>query len=273
MAMVKCKECGAQISDKAEKCPSCGAPRKKGVSLVRLAIGVLAGFLLLGTCAVLVAPKSGPEQSLEVAQATAQGAAAIAKVSLGDELEFGKPTLKPMMGGMNQVLVEVRNKGSTGITCTATATFKKAGAILGTANGAINDVAAGATKTLQLMTMDPVEGFEEMKLETSACFPTATKGTTASAGGRAGDVLQFGKPTVKKMVGGFAQVLVEATNTTDRSLTCTVTATFKKGDEILNTADGAVNDVPVGGTKTAQLVLTGSVEGYDSLTIEGSACF
>lgn len=31
MAIIKCKECGKDISDKAEKCPSCGAPiSKKG---------------------------------------------------------------------------------------------------------------------------------------------------------------------------------------------------------------------------------------------------
>jgi len=26
MAMIKCKECNEEISDKAEKCPKCGAP-------------------------------------------------------------------------------------------------------------------------------------------------------------------------------------------------------------------------------------------------------
>ena len=29
MALVKCKECGKEISDKAESCPHCGAPQKK----------------------------------------------------------------------------------------------------------------------------------------------------------------------------------------------------------------------------------------------------
>ena len=33
MALVKCKECGHEISKKAEICPNCGAKRKKGTSL------------------------------------------------------------------------------------------------------------------------------------------------------------------------------------------------------------------------------------------------
>lgn len=32
MALTKCKECGEEISKKAEKCPKCGAPRKKKTS-------------------------------------------------------------------------------------------------------------------------------------------------------------------------------------------------------------------------------------------------
>lgn len=34
MALIKCKECGAEISTKAEACPKCGAKRPKPTSLV-----------------------------------------------------------------------------------------------------------------------------------------------------------------------------------------------------------------------------------------------
>lgn len=34
MALVKCKECGNQISKSAKACPACGAPVKKGVGLI-----------------------------------------------------------------------------------------------------------------------------------------------------------------------------------------------------------------------------------------------
>ncbi len=33
MALTKCKECGEEISKKAEKCPKCGAPAKKRTSI------------------------------------------------------------------------------------------------------------------------------------------------------------------------------------------------------------------------------------------------
>ena len=33
MALIRCKECGQEISKKAEKCPNCGAPQKKKTSL------------------------------------------------------------------------------------------------------------------------------------------------------------------------------------------------------------------------------------------------
>lgn len=33
MALTKCKECGHEVSKKADKCPNCGAPRKKNTSI------------------------------------------------------------------------------------------------------------------------------------------------------------------------------------------------------------------------------------------------
>ena len=53
MALVKCKECGKDISDKAEQCPACGAPtalkeKKTG--------GAFAGFVFLFTLFSLFMP-------------------------------------------------------------------------------------------------------------------------------------------------------------------------------------------------------------------------
>ena len=45
MAMIKCHECGKEISDEADKCPHCGAPPKKGVSAGSIVILVLLGIL------------------------------------------------------------------------------------------------------------------------------------------------------------------------------------------------------------------------------------
>jgi len=48
MALKKCKECGAEISKKAEKCPQCGAPQRKRTSLVTWLIAILLGVWLIG---------------------------------------------------------------------------------------------------------------------------------------------------------------------------------------------------------------------------------
>lgn len=46
MAMTKCKECGAQVSTKADACPQCGAKRKT-TSLVTWIFAIIFGFVLL----------------------------------------------------------------------------------------------------------------------------------------------------------------------------------------------------------------------------------
>lgn len=48
MALIKCKNCGSEISDKAEKCPKCGAAiiqEKKSKSKVAVSIGIAAAFI------------------------------------------------------------------------------------------------------------------------------------------------------------------------------------------------------------------------------------
>jgi primosomal protein N' len=44
MALVKCKECGEEISKKAEKCPRCGSPQKKKTSLFTWIVTIFAVF-------------------------------------------------------------------------------------------------------------------------------------------------------------------------------------------------------------------------------------
>ena len=44
MALIKCKECGKEISSDADKCPHCGKKRSKSVQLT---IAVAIGFLIL----------------------------------------------------------------------------------------------------------------------------------------------------------------------------------------------------------------------------------
>jgi len=48
MALTKCKECGEEISKKAEKCPKCGAPQKKRTSIVTWLVTILVVFWAVG---------------------------------------------------------------------------------------------------------------------------------------------------------------------------------------------------------------------------------
>ena len=47
MALIKCKECGHEVSDKADKCPNCGAPVPKKSSAGGVVIILLLGLTAL----------------------------------------------------------------------------------------------------------------------------------------------------------------------------------------------------------------------------------
>mgnify|MGYP002707457350 CR=1 FL=1 len=64
MAMIKCPECGKEISDKAESCPQCGCPlrsgctdvepiKKKSAKLGVALVGIIIVFVLVGTFVIL----------------------------------------------------------------------------------------------------------------------------------------------------------------------------------------------------------------------------
>lgn len=54
MALVKCKECGAQVSTKARTCPSCGSPTRKPLTMLAFLGYTILGFALLGVVASFV---------------------------------------------------------------------------------------------------------------------------------------------------------------------------------------------------------------------------
>jgi hypothetical protein len=63
MALVKCEECGKQISDAAESCPSCGAKPEKMGFFRKLFIGFFALFVIGSVIDGFNSPSSKPEQS------------------------------------------------------------------------------------------------------------------------------------------------------------------------------------------------------------------
>ena len=48
MALTKCRECGEEISKKAEKCPKCGSPQKKKTSLFTWLVVIVLGLWFIG---------------------------------------------------------------------------------------------------------------------------------------------------------------------------------------------------------------------------------
>lgn len=50
MALIDCKECGQQISTKAESCPNCGAKVKKNISLGAFLVVIILSFFVFKSC-------------------------------------------------------------------------------------------------------------------------------------------------------------------------------------------------------------------------------
>ena len=68
--------------------------------------------------------------------------------------------------GLKQVVGEITNNDSGQHSATLKATFYDAnGKILGTASGAVNEIAPGETKTFTLITADNVTGYKDMKVQ------------------------------------------------------------------------------------------------------------
>jgi len=72
MALIKCKECGNDISTQAKTCPKCGAPRpKRSISLRR----ILIGTFLLGLTLIVIGNISSHNEVQSTAMTPAQRAA------------------------------------------------------------------------------------------------------------------------------------------------------------------------------------------------------
>jgi hypothetical protein len=81
MALIKCMECGNAISDRAGKCPSCGAPVKKAKkrtsAFTWMIAAILGGGMLFGLASYTppTARKSTPAEIKQEAQSRAMASA------------------------------------------------------------------------------------------------------------------------------------------------------------------------------------------------------
>lgn len=107
MALIKCRECGNEISDQAAACPSCGAKQKKKMGFFKKAlIGVAGVFVVL---AVIGSLADKPPATPGSAQSAAAPAAAAAPASA---FEF-QTTPAELAGAYeaNTVAADMRFKG------------------------------------------------------------------------------------------------------------------------------------------------------------------
>lgn len=181
MAVTMCPECGRAISADAKVCPHCG--KQKGGMSKALKWGLIGlGCLLVIGAVARSGKEAGSTNSREAPEATASapapsvpshvrataGPAPVAQVTR-DPLSFGRPTVKTS-SGMTRVMVEATNTTSNEVSCLVTATFMRGDTILGTASGAVNQLAPRAVRTAELISMDSVSGHDRLKLEASTCF-------------------------------------------------------------------------------------------------------
>jgi hypothetical protein len=82
----------------------------------------------------------------------------------------------------------------------------------------------------------------------------------STPGATAARHLSFGKPAVRTS-GSTTLVDVEVTNTDAAAHSAFVNADFYDGDNLVGVANGAVNDLGAGQTKTATLFVTGKAIG------------
>lgn len=63
MALIKCKECGKEVSNQAAKCPNCGAPVKKSIGGFGLVVLIFMGMAILGIIISVIVSDHQPRSS------------------------------------------------------------------------------------------------------------------------------------------------------------------------------------------------------------------
>lgn len=107
MAIVKCKECGHEISTKAEACPQCGAKRKpSSMGCGGLIVVIFLAFVILTTIGIVVGPGDQPSgavrstspavvltkyahETVNIRQAQSADSPAVGRLVRGDAVQFG----------------------------------------------------------------------------------------------------------------------------------------------------------------------------------------
>ena len=101
MAIKQCKECGNQVSDKAQSCPSCGAKQPKKMGIFAWIAIIFVGMLVIGAIADGGDGSSVSEPSPKE----------LALQNLGFDFEWGKAGFDSVM----EINMTIKNNGTKDI--------------------------------------------------------------------------------------------------------------------------------------------------------------
>lgn len=142
-------------------------------------------------------------------------------------------------------------------------TYKSGGAIISTARGIANDLLPGETRAIGLSS---VEGFPSNYDSISADVDTLLSNEYDTAQAKIARKIDFHNPTV----GGsamFPKLYTEATNTDSDYHSFLVSAYLTKGDKVIGYAQGIVNDIAPGQTKTVSMSLYGDIGDVEGVIV------
>lgn len=136
-----------------------------GILLVLIIIGAAGGNK--SNTNTITTPNSNSSVTTTTSEPTSASSAPTAQ----ETLTISKSVARDKGYGIVQVDGEVKNNDSKKRTATLKATFyDKDGNIMGTAVGAVNEIAPAETKTFSLMSTDKVTGYKEMKVQVDTMF-------------------------------------------------------------------------------------------------------
>lgn len=127
---------------------------------------VLLAFIAIGVIASAAGGNSSNTETVPNSNSDTTGTQASTPAETQKEKLTIKNSTFSESSGFKQVVGEVTNNDTSVRSATLKATFYDAsGKILGTASGAVNEVAPGETKTFTLITSDNVSGYKDMKVQ------------------------------------------------------------------------------------------------------------
>ena len=194
--------------------------------------------------------------------ATRQASAAPPPTQGPAEITFSDP-LVVEESGFTSIGVLTTNESDEVRSFIAKATFKSGDNIVATATGFVNDMRPGERRAVSLLLdEDELPAYDSVRIDADTMVSEGAS-TDRSA---VAELLAFGPLRVNNQ-GGFVTADVEITNGSDREVSVFVGAAFLRGGALIGWGSGAVNDLAPGQTKTASLLVTGSVDGLDETIV------